>query len=576
MELTSYYTPTNDDYVFAEEDDFGFVYSSDKTKLLACTNADIVEYQVKEGTQIICENTFFMGEWCDNGLLIERIHLPNSLKVIDMSAFTNLPKLSYINIPRNVEIIKPTAFSGICSKLDVDVQSPYFRFVDGMLIDVRENLLLAYLGNDSVLEIPKDITSIAYAAFAGNKFLRNVTIPNTVMRIDAFAFCSCQLLETVTFENDSPLTELESSLFFQCPSLQKVILPDSVAKILSSVFQGCSSLKEVKLPRSLRAIDDLVFASCESLEHLEIPERVRSIGSHAFSLCTSLEKLTLPTSLETIGECAFTNCNALENVNLPYSLYQVGGGVFRGCMQLHVTSQSERFVVEDDMLIDKAEKTLLSYIGIDRYVKVPKKIERIASFAFADPSNYLDKIELPETLLYIGESAFEDSEIFTMTIPYHVKELPNSVFKNCKRLCEVNIDGDLTAIGNEAFSGCSAMKFFTIPETVKTIGDNAFYWCHQLIRIDIPPSVKRIGVEAFSNCSRLTELILPDSVESLGDGAFSQCLHLEKIRLSAKLFELGPETFSECEELKEIIVPSGYEQKFKMMVGTELAGLVKS
>ena len=51
MGISNFYTPTNDDYAFAEEDDFGFVYSSDKTKLLACTNADIVEYQVKEGTK---------------------------------------------------------------------------------------------------------------------------------------------------------------------------------------------------------------------------------------------------------------------------------------------------------------------------------------------------------------------------------------------------------------------------------------------------------------------------------------------------------------------------------------------
>ena len=102
----------------------------------------------------------------------------------------------------------------------------------------------------------------------------------------------------------------------------------------------------------------------------------------------------------------------------------------------------------------------------------------------------------------------------------------------------------LTAIGDNAFSGCDNLSAITLPPTITSIGYNAFGYtvnqqgqtipCSSLHNIVIPPSVTTIGAFAFRR-SGLTEVILPPSVTSIGDLAFGECNNLEYIYLPASV-----------------------------------------
>ena len=60
----------------------------------------------------------------------------------------------------------------------------------------------------------------------------------------------------------------------------------------------------------------------------------------------------------------------------------------------------------------------------------------------------------------------------------------------------------VTKIGDMAFSD-KKIKSITLPDSLTEIGNNAFYMCNGLEEITIPSSVTKIDDNAFENCRNL-------------------------------------------------------------------------
>ena len=101
-------------------------------------------------------------------------------------------------------------------------------------------------------------------------------------------------------------------------------------------------------------------------------------------------------------------------------------------------------------------------------------------------------------------------------------------FSWCESLTSVTIPDSVTTIGVRAFNECSSLTSATIPDSVTTIGGFAFGWCDSLTSVTIPDSVTTIGNYAFSSCSNLTSVTIPDSVTKIGNMAFYGCENLQK------------------------------------------------
>ncbi len=78
----------------------------------------------------------------------------------------------------------------------------------------------------------------------------------------------------------------------------------------------------------------------------------------------------------------------------------------------------------------------------------------------------------------------------------------------------------VTAIGIEAFQGCTNLTSVNIPDSATIIGDSAFLGCTSLISVTIPDSVTEIGSFTFLGCTSLTSLTIPDSVTESGSARF--------------------------------------------------------
>ena len=112
-------------------------------------------------------------------------------------------------------------------------------------------------------------------------------------------------------------------------------------------------------------------------------------------------------------------------------------------------------------------------------------------------------------------------------------------------------------IGENAFSGCSAMEFCRIPNSVKTIGNSAFLRCSAMTECSLPSGIQTIGNSAFTNSISLAFVNLPNGVTSVGNYAFMNCLNFRYINIPNTITEIRQGLFYNCDGLSDIELHSG-------------------
>ena len=193
----------------------------------------------------------------------------------------------------------------------------------------------------------------------------------------------------------------------------------------------------------------------------------------------------------------------------------------------------------------------------EKQTKKPPKLEHQANgneITITKAHNLSEAFTIPSLIegipvTKIGNSAFEYSEITSITIPEGVTDIGERAFSNCDALTSITIPEGVTDIGERAFNSCKNLKKITIPDSVKTIGKGAFSWCGKLRSIKIPKGITRIEDETFSECINLNEITIPDNVTSLGYRAFDSCKNLKKITIPSSVASIGDFAFYMCGDL---------------------------
>ena len=246
-----------------------------------------------------------------------------------------------------------------------------------------------------------------------------------------------------------------------------------------------------------------------------------------------------------------------------------------------------------DFTFDATTGTIKKYNGNDAVVNIPSEINGT-----------------PVTT--IGNAAFRDSSVTSVTIPASVTEIGSNAFAGCTNLTSVHYAGDwsnltiqsgnpavqdaanaplfdfkfippdntavivtnykyngaaadvtipsrykgkpVTTIGHAAFFN-SAVTSVTIPDSVTSISDDAFINCPQLTNISIPNSVTYIGFSAFNSCTSLKSITLPSSLSFISGSLFSGCSQLTTIHIPDSVSSIGSYAFYNCGKLETIRIP---------------------
>lgn len=172
-----------------------------------------------------------------------------------------------------------------------------------------------------------------------------------------------------------------------------------------------------------------------------------------------------------------------------------------------------------------------------------------------------------------------------------VTSIGDEAFSGCRALKSIELPDSVTSMGVNSFAGCESLKniqvspeqpvfavidgvlfnkaekslicypvgkqeeAYEVPQGIQQIKFGAFSCCSALTTIELPDSVTSIGESAFYDCSSLTTIELPDSVTSIGESAFSDCSSLTSIELPDSVTSIGKSAFSDCSSLTTIELP---------------------
>lgn len=226
---------------------------------------------------------------------------------------------------------------------------------------------------------------------AGRYVQKEIKIPGRYARIAEEAFSRQPRIQQIHFP--ASLKQIGAHAFCQCTSLKEVRLLH-VRSLGEGAFRQCSSLHTAYLPIYPDTVSPGLFREDRNLKKILFPKgnRLQQIGAHAFEDCQSLEQILLPCGVRTIGAHAFSRCKALKRIQFPEQLTTIDTRAFYFCG--------------------------------------------------------MDQIKLPDTLEYLGDSAFfKCSYLTTVRLPESIRHIGKWVFHGCSRLQVLEIRHDPEYIG---------------------------------------------------------------------------------------------------------------------------------
>lgn len=395
--------------------------------------------------------------------ILEKINFPAKLTSVDDNAFVLCGSLELDNLPNSILHVGQSAFCYVplkALKLDRKVEIGAGAFSNTPITEIEmatpcDSILggtFSDCPNLTKITIGEGLKYIGYGAFS-NSPVKEANLPSTLRDISSYAF-------------------LGYSSY--CPFIND-IQPENHIRYIGKVAYQCvdRDLEEYTIKDGTVTLADELFESSQG-NAFHIPASVEQIGNRAFAY-TQIKALPEMPGLKRIGDEAFYQCKNFKKVTIPETVEYIGGGAFYGCSNIWsltynaINAECKRLMesnmpLEKIVIGDKVRRLPNGIFSGREFTEVtlPACLERIDDYAFNGCKN-LTTINLSDSLRYIGKGAFA----------------------LCSSLKNIHWPLRLTAIGEWAFSQ-TALETISLPEGVTSVGSGTFEGCHFAKTVYIP------------------------------------------------------------------------------------------
>ena len=386
---------------------------------------------------------------------VTSITLPNTILSFGECAFLNCP-LTTLSIPNSLETIGEECFGSSMGLTEL-IFPESLRSIGNRAFYLCRNLATIYIPN----------SLFSYTAWLDNQ-------PDGVIYIGPFAYSYKGEIPEGTADIKPGTRYIADYAFCECPTLERVVIPNSVTTI------------------GIRA-----FRSCPELEYVELSDSLIAVGYQAFSGSTKIQSFDFPSTLKSVGISAFSGTAWYDN--------QPDGLVYTGTVAYHYKGR-----VPDNTDFEIPDGTISLGDGL---------FSEDELFSPEDDFQELYSVTIPNSVKYLGDCVFYDCypNLSKITIGSGVEEMGKCSLAWIYNLTEVNISEGVKLIGEQMFSGCVNLKEINIPNSVEVIKYRAFAAeeyngqvdegpCESLAKVTIGSGVRSIEEFAFSGCQSLTEI----------------------------------------------------------------------
>ena len=367
--------------------------------------------------------------------------------------------------------------------------------------DIRDGVLVKYIGKDAYVFIPDSVTDIEGKAFYHNNNIRTVVIPDSIKSIAAEAFSGCTSLEAIDIS--SAVTDIGEYAFAGCTSLKKIYFRGTETQ-WNAISKGYGW--DLNIEKY-----DIVYKNSDTTELCKITD-----DGTLLQYDNSAENVIIPDSVKKIGARIFGNNNSkVKSITIPGAVHSIDSNAFFGCTMLEtiVTEKTNPVYISDgNCLIERNTGILIAGC---RTGVIPKYVKGIGDYAFATREG-VTYLSIPESVKSFGTGILDYSSVKTIVYQgtsEQWEKIDKAEQWNPFYEYKIISEGDLQKQKNyfaqdfeieggvlKKYTG-SAKEIF-IPDSVICIGEWAFYGCSSS-SIFIPSSVTSICEAAFYGCSSL-------------------------------------------------------------------------
>ena len=321
------------------------------------------------------------------------------------------------------------------------------------------------------------------------------------------------------------LSLLISLFFLASCNDTKVEYDEDIEK---NVITRLTAEQTITIPTSINdkeitgvASDFIKEADKDIVETIIVPDEIVYLAPGVFSNFNNLKKVVFGKGITKIPERCFEYSMQLEEVEFQGEVTEFEYKAF-SCSHIKKLEIPDTVIKIGDYALELCDfKTLV----------IPDSVLSIGT-GILGGCLYLEDLTLP----YVGKNAADsdrslawmlNSTVYPnsgeslkkLTISNKCQSIPKFAFKNCN-IEELYLGKGITVIPQACFQKCKSLKMVSM-QSVTSIGSHAFDRCESLKTISFSSCLKEIRMNAFSLSGLSGSITIPASVERIGENAFS-------------------------------------------------------